>query len=245
MARQATKQSTYLEQVWKVRLTLETPLLASVPANEEIFSDFKLRQSVEAAKKQHESSMQAVANGHVPAPVVATVTGEEWDFAAAEKKSFAPDPEGITGRSVFLRDERDRAVVSNHIVKGYLKEAARARAKQGGITSTMAAYIQLIDLHLFVNPRKIVINTIRAEELPRWCERPLRAQTPQGARMTLKSSEQIGAGATIDFEILSMLPSLITEELLREWLNYGQYHGLGEWRNNSNYGCFTYTLAAK
>lgn len=238
------KKVTYREQVWRARLTLETPLLASVPANEEVFKDFKLKQSVEAAMKQREQSMKAVTNGHVPSPVT-TVTGDDFDFAAAELQVYAPDPEGITGRSIFLRDMAGRALLSNHVVKGYLKEAARARAKQGAITSTLQAYIQLIDLHLFVNPRKIVLNTSHAEEVPRWCERPLRAMTPQGPRTALKSSEQVGPGTYLDIEILCMLPGIVTEDLLREWLDYGQYHGLGEWRNNSNYGCFSYTLAAK
>ena len=110
------KTVTYREQVWKVRLTMETPLLASVPANEEIFSDFKIKQSVEAAKKQHAINMQVVANGHVPAPVVQTITGDDWNFAAAEILAHAPDPEGITGRSVFLRDERGRPILSNHVI---------------------------------------------------------------------------------------------------------------------------------
>lgn len=232
------------EKVWRVRLTLDAPMLGSVPANEQVFTSFKLKKSVDAAKKLRAASLKAAENGTAHAPI-ATVTGDDFDFEAAEIAVHAPDPEGITGRSVFLRDVAGRPLLSNHVIKGFFKAAARARHKQGGLTRGVSAHIQTIDLHLFINPRMIVLNTSRAESVEPWLERSLRAQTPQGERVTLKASEQVGPGTYLDFEIVNFLPKVVTEDVLREWLDYGAYHGLGEWRNNSNYGCFSYTLAAK
>ncbi len=218
------------EKTYKVRITLDTPMLGAVPLNEEVFSDFHLDKSIKAAEK---FDAKHGGNGN-------TVT-----IAEVEAEFHAPDPEGLKQRSGFYRDDAGRPLLSNHVIKGFLKEAARARSKQGGITKTTPAYIQLINLHLFTKPRMILINTVHADKVSAFCERPLRADTALGPRVALKASEQNGAGATLDFELTTLLPNIVTEELLHEWFSYGQYHGLGEWRNNENFGQFSYTLTAK
>lgn len=242
--KKAATESSYMEKKYRCRLTFEGPILGSLPANADVYESFVLKRGVEAAKKQRESSLVAVTNGHLPAPVK-TITGDDFDFTSAEKEAFAPDPEGLQGRSVFDRDRAGRPLLGAYVIKGFLKEAARARAKQGGITSTVVAYIQTIDVHLHILPPKIVLNTSQSEDVDPWFGRSLRAQTPQGPRVTLKSSEQLGPKTYPDFEIVVMLPKVVTEDLLREWFDFGLYHGLGEWRNNISFGTFTYTLAAK
>ena len=62
------------------------------------------------------------------------------------------------------------------------------------------------------------------------CERPLRASTPQGERVALAISEEIPAGATMEFTITCMDEKDL--KLVREWLDYGYYRGLGQWRNS-------------
>lgn len=71
-------------------------------------------------------------------------------------------------------------------------------------------------------------------------ERPLRAATAQGERVTLARSDTVPAGSTLVFTI-NVLGGSISEELLREWLDYGENRGLGQWRN-AGYGRFGYTL---
>ena len=53
------------------------------------------------------------------------------------------------------------------------------------------------------------------------CQRPLRAQTAQGERVSLANSEEIPAGSTCEFEILLMDESL--ENAVLEWLDYGVF----------------------
>lgn len=48
--------------------------------------------------------------------------------------------------------------------------------------------------------------------------------------MSLVCSEQIPAGATITFSIGLMDAS--NEAAVREWLDYGEFSGLGQWRNS-------------
>ena len=62
------------------------------------------------------------------------------------------------------------------------------------------------------------------------CQRPLRAQTAQGERVALASSEEAPAGTQIEFEILMLNEDL--EPAVLEWLEYGQLNGIGQWHNS-------------
>ena len=61
-------------------------------------------------------------------------------------------------------------------------------------------------------------------------QRPLRAQTMQGERVTLAMSEECPANSTISFTVLCLSPEHVAA--VREWLNYGYLRGLGQWRNS-------------
>lgn len=80
---------------------------------------------------------------------------------------------------------------------------------------------------IFVFPRHIEFEGV--EEVKE-CQRPLRAQTPQGERVSLAISEEIPSGASIKFRIECLSDD--HENAVREWLDYGKYSGIGQWRNS-------------
>ena len=94
-------------------------------------------------------------------------------------------------------------------------------------SSKIKAYKKEIDGLIFVEQREI---PIQFEGEIGNCQRPLRAQTAQGERVALANSETIPAGATIEFSILCMVDSHVAA--VREWLNYGELRGIGQWRNS-------------
>lgn len=61
----------------------------------------------------------------------------------------------------------------------------------------------------------------------------------QGERVTLANSEAIPAGATIELTIQCMLDK--HEPAVIEWLDYGKFGGIGQWRNSGK-GRFEYEL---
>ena len=61
-------------------------------------------------------------------------------------------------------------------------------------------------------------------------QRPLRAQTAQGKRISLANSETIPAVSSIEFTVT--LFDEAHEKALLEWRDYGQLRGLGQWRNS-------------
>ena len=104
----------------------------------------------------------------------------------------------------------------------------------GSESSKIKAYKKEIDKLIFPQPRQIPISF--EGEIGK-CERPLRANTAQGERISLACSEQIPAGATCEFDVVLLSDS--DEKALREWLNYGCLSGIGQWRN-SGMGRFTW-----
>lgn len=132
------------------------------------------------------------------------------------------------GMTVFPRDEEGRPFLYDYQVKGFFKDScgmlARVKTTE---SSKLKAYKKIIDGLIFVHPRQIVFDM--SGEMGN-CQRPLRAQTAQGERVSLANSEEIPAESTVEFEIGCMDES--HEKQVREWLNYGMLRGIGQWRNS-------------
>ena len=60
---------------------------------------------------------------------------------------------------------------------------------------------------------------------------------PQGERVALAESETIPAGSSIEFTIMTFDDGLWPT--ITEWLQYGRYRGIGQWRNSGK-GRFEY-----
>lgn len=101
------------------------------------------------------------------------------------------------------------------------------RKVTGSKSSKIKAYKKEIDGLIFVEERKIPIHF---EGEIGTCQRPLRGQTPQGERIALANSETIPAGSWIEFTIKCLCDS--HETAVREWLDYGELRGIGQWRNS-------------
>ncbi len=148
-------------------------------------------------------------------------------------------PNGDKGKTGFHRLEDGTPCIYDYVLKGFFKDACAMQARVGESQSKqLKAYKKVIDGLVFVWPRRISI--CNAGEIG-VLERPLRAMTAQGERVALAHSERINAGASITFEVEVLDDKTVPESLLREWLNYGKYRGLGQWRNGS-YGRMTYTM---
>lgn len=151
------------------------------------------------------------------------------------------------GMTVFPRNENGEPVLYDYQIKGFFKDSCGMLARVGGKTETgkkravnesgkLSAYKKVIDGLIFPQPRMI---PIKVNGKIGDCQRPLRAQTAQGERVSLANSEEIPAGSTCEFEILLMDESL--ENAVLEWLDYGVLRGIGQWRNSGK-GRFTFDI---
>ena len=139
--------------------------------------------------------------------------------------------------TVFSRTESGLPMLWDYQIKGFFKDACGSLKRVPGTHSNkLKAYKKEIDGLIFVAERQIPILT--GEPITS-CQRPLRAQTAQGERVSLANSEQIAAGATMEFTVQILKDDLKASVL--EWLDYGRLRGLGQWRNSGK-GRFTYEI---
>ena len=196
-----------------VKLATIEGMLGTVPANTKIYEEFIGSHAPDATTLQDEIEALGVD-------------------AVADK-----------GMTVFRRLEDGTPFLYDYQIKGFFKDAcgalSRLKAKDKTAkneSAKLSAYKKIIDGLIFVQPRKI---PIRFEGSMGECQRPLRAQTMQGERVSLAKSEEIPAGATMEFDILyfdeSHLPAI------EEWLAYGALRGIGQWRNSGK-GRFVYEI---
>lgn len=132
------------------------------------------------------------------------------------------------GKTVFPKLDDGTPFFYDYQIKGFFKDTCGGLRKVSGTASSkIRAFKKEIDKLIFPEPRCIPIHF--DGEMSE-CQRPLRAQTAQGERIGLAISEQIPAGATCEFSIVCLCAD--HEKAVREWLDYGKYSGMGQWRNS-------------
>lgn len=137
--------------------------------------------------------------------------------------------------TIFPRNTDGQPIMWDYQIKGFFKDTCGALRKVTGTESSkIKAFKKEIDGLIFPEPRQIVI---KFDGKMGTCQRPLRASTAQGERIALANSETIPAGATIEFTVKCLLDSHI--KAVKEWLDYGVFKGMGQWRNSGK-GRFTW-----
>ena len=154
---------------------------------------------------------------------------------AEEIASIGAEAEMEKAMTVFPRNEKGEPIVWDYQLKGFMKDACGMLRKiKDKESSKLKAYKKEIDGMIFVEERQIPI--VLAGDIGD-CQRPLRAQTMQGERVTLANSETIPAGSTLEFTVVCFDDKDM--KLVCEWLDYGVWRGLGQWRNSGK-GKFTW-----
>ena len=140
-------------------------------------------------------------------------------------------------RTVFPKNKDGELIMWDYQIKGFFNDAiGMLRQVKTTKASKLTAYKKKVDGLVFVQPRQIEFeNVIDIGD----CQRPLRADTPQGPRVAIAVSDTINAGATLTFTIVLLNEDL--EDVVIECLDYGKLRGLGQWRNSGK-GTFTYEI---
>lgn len=196
----------------KVKLTFTEKCLGTASNNKNLHGDYIASKAPNAKSKEEE---------------IAAIGVEEY----AEKQM-----------TVFPRDNAGNPFFWDYQIKGFFKDTCSALQKCKGeefskASCGMKAFKKIIDGVIFIEERKIPINLHGGEiEI---LERPLRANTPMGERVSIATSETIPAGSEIIFTITCLSDQYANA--IKEWLDYGRYRGLGQWRNAS-FGRFNYEV---
>lgn len=152
------------------------------------------------------------------------------DAPSREEEVAAIGVDGAVEKSmtVFPRLENGTPFMWDYQIKGFFKDTCAALKKVTGTESSkIKAFKKEIDGLVFIDERKIPFHNYG--EIGE-CQRPLRASTAQGERVALAHSETVGADSYIDVTIICLKDDLMKAVI--EWLDYGKYRGLGQWRNS-------------
>jgi hypothetical protein len=195
----------------KIRITLTEEVLGSSPSNEELLASY-------IASKAPTDDLTAQEVDNIKAQ-------------AAEERT-----------TIFPKTADGTPFIYDYQIKGMFKDSCKALATAGKAgypggkhCAALKAYKKAIDGLIFVSPREIPYN-LHGLKMG-FCERPLRAQTPMGERVSIAKSETVPAGSTIEFEVTCLDQKL--EDVVRECFDYGTLRGLGQWRNSGK-GRFTW-----
>lgn len=199
-----------------VKINFMEGLLGTSPADEEIYTNFIGKNAPDAQTLQEEVA------------------------------SMGTDAIVERGTTVFQREE-GKPFLYDYQIKGFFKDSCGALSRLTGKdpetgkkkksvneSGKITAYKKVIDGLIFVQPRKIMLDMPGDITI---CQRPLRAQTAQGERVALSSSEEAPAGTTCEFTVMCLDDN--HEKAVREWLDYGALRGIGQWRNSGK-GRFTW-----
>lgn len=152
-----------------------------------------------------------------------------------EIEAIGVEAEIEKGMTVFPRNAEGNPIMWDYQIKGFMKDACGMLRKVPTTKSAkLKAYKKQIDGLVFIQEREIpfVFNGDMGT-----CQRPLRAQTAQGERISLANSETIPAGATLEFTVECLVDADMA--VVKEWFDYGRLRGLGCWRNSGK-GKFTW-----
>lgn len=166
----------------------------------------------------------------------------------------AKGPEGVTrddeiemygaeevtskGTTIFQRTGDDKPYMFDYQWRGFFKEKISFLKKiEASKCAKLKAFKKEMDGLIFIADRKNVIEPSGPITL---LQRPLRASTAQGERVSLACSECIPAGSTTEITILGMLDSYY--EPIKECLKYGRLSGTGQWRGSGGMGRFTHEI---
>lgn len=214
------------------RLTGRTPMLGSQPASKQV-------------RRQWIAERAVNKKGKTPEEIQALIDEENKLLGVTDQNNDLRE-----APTCFLRDDHNggRIFIYDYVVKGFFKGALEALKGELGV----AAYRGKVDRLLFVGPRILYIMRDGEPLIDEdgFCQRSLRADTPQGPKTALAESEMVNDPWEIEFE-LALIPNEgtarskpLTWEAIETCLDYGKLSGLSQWRN-AGYGRFTWERLEK
>lgn len=190
-------------------IELVSEMLGTTPKDESIFKSF-----IDSKRPEHLPEPQAMAVEQMGSLEFLQPDDDELkDVEKLEEK-------GWTG---FRQDEEGIYLI-NYMIMGFLKNAANVLKENLGVKALKSK----INNYAFVFPRKVHFGLEKPDGMQ---ERPVRAMTPQGPRVFLTRADFVSEGRELTFSIHWIEHKEITEEIIDELMAYGQYQGLGQFRN--------------
>lgn len=130
----------------------------------------------------------------------------------------------------------------NYMFKGAIKSGLEVMIQSKAIPE-IPAYKKWCDRMIHVYPRRVRFLDDDDKPLTKpddILERPLRAMTRKGERVTVTRSDtlDIGRRAKLNIKLFKNTKKLNTKAI-RAAMEYGEFYGLGQWRGSGGYGRYS------
>lgn len=240
-------------ELYRVKMKFVERVLGSAPRNKDIYKDF-----VEKNKPKSDGDPEDEAEN--------VAEREERGWTGFLRDGLTGQIVQVDG-DVADDAPLPRLFVYDYCVKGFLKEASASNRETGAYDIGGSTVLKRkIGQHIHPEPRRLhlLCPTEKAHKSGpraaggcghgdpggRCCyihaeedvlERPLRADTQKGPRVTLVRSDVLEAGTRLEFNLRTLWPEALGEEFLRSCFDRGIYAGFGQWRT-AGWGRFEYEI---
>jgi hypothetical protein len=227
----------------KKRVTIRfiNPILGSAPASKELYNNFlltklnkeidKLERKIEQTKDYHER-------------LILLNKKEDLENQLANLPDIKESELGKI--MVFYRakyEDFDVPVIRGHQVLGFLKEAGynfKDALGIKGLREKISRYVRVMPYDLYIYQDYVAPENI-VDDVDGILDRPLKASTPQGVKVSISRSEIIYSkrDKVIQFELWLYKNKEVTWDILEILMReYGITNGISPWRNTGYYGAF-------
>lgn len=225
------------------------PFLGTVPKDPTIYASYIAKK---AENKYTLDKEKVQETDSVDEKAVKKLDEKEVEKIIAEETKTVP--EEASGWTGFHTDE-EGIFFYNYMLIGNIKSNLKLLGDSNAIPA-IRAFKKASDICIAIEPRRIRFyedkkpiankefykkdgNTYRLVKPISTMERPLRASTPQGERVTLTRSDIVETGTRFEFSIKLFRNNYgLTPEILIKAIKAGEIHGLGQWRGSGGYGTF-------
>lgn len=205
----------------RVRLVFVEDILGTSASDPELYRNYIASKAPDAQTREEQIAAigveEAIERGMTTFPKTANGEPILWPYQA---------------RGMFKAAQKSINAIKGKTAAGYVPNY------KGKVDNMV--FVKSVESEWCSHDNGIVIHMpIGKEFRSEVCERPLRADTMQGPRVSLARSETCPAGSWVEFDIRCLDPELLKN--VRGWLDYGQYNGIGQWRNSGK-GRFNWYL---
>jgi hypothetical protein len=230
-----------IDGVWEVTLRFTNDILGSAPANKQFYEKFLLSKLIKRID-QVKNKIAKAKNEEEKAILQDLLDQLESEMAELPLIEDDSDMRLTIFYRAPYKDDITVPVIRAHQVLGFLKYAFSSFKDQLGVKNPrdkVDRYIRVQPLNIFIYDTKIGDEYI-VDAPDDILERPIRATTPYGERVSVVKSEVIKSSdhsKLIRFKLILLKNKHIDFEKIKSIFEYGQYNGISQWRS-AGYGTF-------
>ena len=152
--------------------------------------------------------------------------------------------------TIFMRSKEGKIGISTHMILGNLKENAKivtnnSLNKEGNIFKSKVSVQECFALDVKpVEDFMLASGDIlrNADDTPKLLERPIKFDRMGKVETAIARSEVLPSGTEFTCHLRVRKGSIVTQEVLEQFLGYGKNNGLGQWRGSGHKGAYMYKL---